>query len=378
MLLNLFHNQGRGSPIGARRRGGFSLDNVSWLIRDEFTDTRAAGAVNGTSATPGPGTRAATDTDSKLTVGSDMLNVAPHSTPAWGDPGLWYEAIASSKNVGVGIFNSLNIAAGDSLAVGWDINTATTASIALWFRSGPELRLDDASIVVATWSTGTAYKTAIIANDGSNRFYYFIKVGANWKLLFEKYRGASDCTYPAITNNNTTATIDYIRVAALPTPFNVAYGLATQRLSGARSAGDTFSHEADFVGNFVVDTLPSDQIEMRFRVQDASNYWQVTVDSTGALDLDEVVSGSATQRGTAAGVVVNGEQVTIIADGETISVFDSSARRINYTSAANFKTATSGELETEGTGGAVTDIVMYPRTLSGGAKNVLDNYSANT
>ena len=29
-----------------------------WLIRDEFTDTVAAGSVNGTAAQPGPGTRA--------------------------------------------------------------------------------------------------------------------------------------------------------------------------------------------------------------------------------------------------------------------------------------------------------------------------------
>ena len=43
--------------------GRTGLDAITWLLRDEFTDTRAAGAVNGTPATPGPGTRTVVDTD---------------------------------------------------------------------------------------------------------------------------------------------------------------------------------------------------------------------------------------------------------------------------------------------------------------------------
>ena len=40
------------------KRSGLVYD-----LRDDFTDTLAAGSVNGTPATPGPGTRAVTDTD---------------------------------------------------------------------------------------------------------------------------------------------------------------------------------------------------------------------------------------------------------------------------------------------------------------------------
>src|SRR5690606_5532771 len=97
---------------------------------------------------------------------------------------------------------------------------------------------------------------------------------------------------------------DWLCAVNLRAPWNTDYGIATQRLAGARSAGDTFTHEADCLLEFTVTTLPSaDQIEMRFRAQDASNYWQVTVDSSGNLDLDEVVGGVVTQRGTAAGVI---------------------------------------------------------------------------
>ena len=42
---------------------------------------------------------------------------------------------------------------------------------------------------------------------------------------------------------------------------------------------------------------------------------------------------------------------------------------------ANFATETDGELETEGTGGAVTDIIAWPRTLSGAALSTLQRYT---
>jgi hypothetical protein len=71
-------------------------------------------------------------------------------------------------------------------------------------------------------------------------------------------------------------------------------------------------------------------------------------------------------------VVTTGERIGWIAFGSTIAVYDATERRINYTSAANFQTETDGELETEGTGGAVTRIEVWPRTLSGAALAALD------
>lgn len=48
----------------AMRRGG-----KPYLLRDEFTDTLAAGSVDGTPAVPGPGTRSVTDTGNNISVG---------------------------------------------------------------------------------------------------------------------------------------------------------------------------------------------------------------------------------------------------------------------------------------------------------------------
>ena len=64
--------------IGAKRAllGG---KGIRWLLRDEFDGVLAAGAVNGTKATPGPGTRTIIDTENKLSVSGGNLVWAKHT-----------------------------------------------------------------------------------------------------------------------------------------------------------------------------------------------------------------------------------------------------------------------------------------------------------
>lgn len=63
-----------------------SLDTV--LLRDEFSDNRAAGSVNGTLATDGVNVRTVTDTALGISINSDYLQVVGHS--AWDDPWHYY------------------------------------------------------------------------------------------------------------------------------------------------------------------------------------------------------------------------------------------------------------------------------------------------
>ena len=233
--------------------------------------------------------------------------------------------------------------------------------------------------------TGTGYFSTPSCNVGrfNNAEYVYIvrrDVGSfliyDQKLVYiDTFNPAKNqkivavCAVPAHSGGE----YSFIRLSLLGPPWDTDYGIATDRLAGARTAGDTFEHEADCLIEAEIDTIPSsDQIELRFRIQDANNYWRVTIDSSGNIDLDEVVSGSPTQRGTSAGVISNSDRIVIIADDETIKVYEANNLRITYTSAANFKTATSGELETEGTGGAVSDIVSWPRALSGAALAALE------
>jgi len=53
---------------------------IRWLLRDEFSDTRAAGAVDGTPATPGPGTRTVQDPDGVVSISGGNYVSAGGST----------------------------------------------------------------------------------------------------------------------------------------------------------------------------------------------------------------------------------------------------------------------------------------------------------
>ena len=55
-------------------------EQISWLLRDEFSTDLAAGSVNGTAAEPGPGTRTVRDVESFICIG-DYLFADEFTTP---------------------------------------------------------------------------------------------------------------------------------------------------------------------------------------------------------------------------------------------------------------------------------------------------------
>jgi len=214
----------------------------------------------------------------------------------------------------------------------------------------------------------TDYDFALICRDTGA--FYFMRGGTEypiWTLIWVDDIVTSDPVFLGFSPNDAgvaqSMTVAMASTTLLTGVFSDEFGIIGDRLAGARSAGDTFSHPADCFIEFVETTVPSAlQTELSFRIQDATNRWKVTVDSAGDLDLDEVVAGVPTQRGTAAAVIVDGERIGISAVDELIQVSDTAARQISYAVAANFKLEMSGELDTEGTTGAVDDIVTWPAT----------------
>lgn len=274
------------------------------------------------------------------------------------------------------------MAAGTEYFVGLDTNTASVPNAhAYYFVNTTALSVYDnaIAIAVATPVQATDYYLAIILRPTGA--HYAIKGGAftSWTLLWVSATLNTATLYPNIADKvNTICATDFVRAIQLSGLWSTDYAVATQRLAGARSAGDVFAHQADCLIEFTVTTVPTaDQIEVWFRSPTVgTDGWRVTIDNTGALDLDEVVATVVTQRGTAAGVIVNGDRIVIVAFGETIKVYEANNLRITYALAATQKTQTNGELETEGTDGSVSDIVAWPRTLSGSEASEIDKYIA--
>lgn len=143
--------------------------------------------------------------------------------------------------------------------------------------------------------------------------------------------------------------------------------LKTVDLPGARSAGETFTHFADFSLDFTVTTLPaSANLEFRWRIVDASNYMQLLISSGGVATINQVVAGSPTTLATTGAVIANGDRVFMPIYGSTVMLVEGAVsvaphtRRVNITTATNFQTATGGQLVSLGTGGAISNVIIWP------------------
>ena len=353
-----------------------------WLIRDEFTDTVAAGSVNGTAATPGPGNRAVTDTESKLSVGSGVMTISGgKASPSPSDPKLIFSA---TRAAGLAFVSNFTIDSFSFAAyIGWGRSTALRLEEdALWIRSTSLINLlTDASglstAIDTTLATATAYSVAIVLRSAGA--LYCIKGGiyTNWTLLYKTAVAATADLYAGINNYNCALHSDYIRLISLPAPFDTDDGLATDTHSGSVAAGTTFVHEGNHILEYAATVPSGDNVDVAIRMQDADNYWFCRVNSSGDISLLEVIDGDApVQRSTAAGVVSTGHRVVIIADGTTIKGYSNNTLRWTYSSATNFATATAGKVLALGTGGAVSDLKTWPRTLSGTAAAILNKVSA--
>lgn len=217
---------------------------VTYLLRDEFTDTRAAGEVNGTAATPGPGTRTVTDTTSKLSVGSGVLSVAGGKTsPANGDPGMWFPSVVrSAGKLVVNKINFTTMSVGNSVLTGFGSaqsgavlsNSIGINNSGLFLRDGT-----NSPNVGNVLSLSTDYYLATVLR--STGAYHFIKGGeyTNWTFLGMAPANSTTTLYPGTSNYNGIFTSDYIRIPTatfLPTP--LAYDTFT-RSDGAIGSSET-------------------------------------------------------------------------------------------------------------------------------------------
>jgi hypothetical protein len=193
---------------------------VRYLLRDDFSDTLAAGAVNGTPATPGPGTRTVVDTNSKITVGSGTLNFATGEAT---NDGIRYGI--QTRSAGKVLVAKLKMTGGiGNLGLDADTSGAITDSIALATGSAINIVVNGGTAFQAgAYAAGTEYTLAAVMR--STGVFWFIKGGAftYWMFLFPAYAGSANM-YPAIVAGNTTSvfTVDNVYIHSstwLPIPY---------------------------------------------------------------------------------------------------------------------------------------------------------------
>lgn len=349
------------------------LAGIIFLFRDDFTTTEAAPLTSPRTSEPGPGIFTNHADAGAAEISGGKLTITTPTT---------YGAYGSAQTRVTGLCVAINFTVVDGIRnwrIGWW--QSTTIDSAGGTRAHQLGSHSDVNVDVFE-EVGNFDEVGIHATATPANYFIILRTTGAFYVIGDTLVMVSTIpnntpVYPAIYKDELGAEIDFLRVSQLPVPWDTDNGIATEILAGARDAGETFVHEADCLIEFEVVAVPSaGQIEVKFRIQDASNYWMVTIDSDGDLDLDEVVDGTPTQRDTAATVVNDSDRIIIVVDNETIMVYEVSTLRLDYSSAANFKTETDGELEDEGSDGSVSDIISWPRTLSGDAKSALDDVIA--
>jgi hypothetical protein len=347
------------------------------LLEDLFTTNEAAPIVTPRTCEPGPGTLAVRDVESKISITGNALLLDVQATPVSNEEDV-VAGSAIARACGLAVYGQLTLSAGggyfgfvNSATPTYDTNLVdgirivSATGIRAHQAANPVTTMGD--LVVAASNT---YELLIVARTNGTNF--FVRGGSysSWKLWTMATVSTGTNLRAAFSSLSTGAfVLDKLMTMQLAAPYTTQTGLATEGHAGSVSTGQALTHEGDFIANWTMTLPASGSTTIDFRRQDANNYWRLDIASTGAATLYEVVAGTPTSRGTATGINTLGCWLKAV--GTSIWFGYNVGNKITYTSAANFQTATAG-LVTLGASGTLSDLYLYPYTLSGTAKAILD------
>lgn len=214
----------------------FGVPPEAYLLRDDFTDERAAGAVNGTPAVPGPGgNRTVTDADNLLSIGGGKLSFATDATPVNSNPIINYTALI--RTAGRMMLASFNRASGSRTCIGLDTVVqliSNNIGFMMGWVGGIDVKWLTSNIQVGTYSNGTELPIAAVLRAAGG--FYFAKISGYWVLLCYESFSSGATLYPLAAAGSLAAawTIDKWRIPVtrwLPTPL-ASDGFSTTTTDG--------------------------------------------------------------------------------------------------------------------------------------------------
>ena len=233
---------------------------VEFLLRDDFVTTESAPLTDPRTCEPGPGALDLTDTGNNLSISGEQLVKAGHN--GIGDPGAWSNLIVTRLTGIAALYKFKTSSVAFQEQFGFDDNKVGSSVTTVFDASGSVFSYYDAALngisVGGGLANSTEYMRALIMRtDGG---FGLIKGGiyTDWTIVYVGGLDNGDryMCYSSISGG-AGLEVDFYRLAQLGYPWNVAYGIATERLAGDREPGDLFIHEADGEIEFVVTTLPS-------------------------------------------------------------------------------------------------------------------------
>jgi len=389
---------------------------IKWLRDDEFSDERAAGAVNGTPATPGPGTRIAVDAGGDaLSIGGGAVNFA-NLNEDYGDPSLQYASVSRTSGR-VMIWHVTFAATDEHIRIGLDDQsppTITTDEEILHFENTAKITYRVDLVNVGAYAA-SAYACAMILRTQGG--YVLIKGGAytDWTLLWISSSSAVGTLYPTVANYNAAPTIEWIRIPDelwLPTP--LCYDTFT-RADGAIGVSETVGPDSQSVaartwnnrigttqiainaasasaltGGIALATVDTgtadiivgatlvhagDEVGVVLRYVDADNYIRAIHDGTNCKLIKRVAAAETDV--ISAVVALGAGAICVISDGTSFSLFLNGAKvgSTSTISDAALQTGTEQGLFSTNLGNAQDDFSVFARGTNG-EYSKLDKWSS--
>jgi len=359
-----------------------SGSSVEYLLEDNFTTDESAPITNPRTCEPGPGELNIVDTGNALSISDDILISTQRTTTsdprflsteqferASGLASYWKLSKSGSGNAAAFGFSSIAGQGGDG--------------VLFYFYSTLVKVYDNTTLTNNAWNGAWPYGefAEFIFIMRSTGAFYLIKDPSfftEWSIYWVGILSASDgyISYYAGSSGTDDTNIDTVKVFQMPSPWDDDANIYTDY--DAMPASDTeFEAQANCIIDFTITTIQtSGTLEIRFRIQDSSNYWRFTHLSTGSAYLHEVVAGTPTQRVSMTAVLAN-QRVQILCNDEKISIWAGTygtTLKSTYAFASNFKTDTGAHLVTLGVDQVLENFYVWPVTLSGDLLSEIERF----
>jgi len=210
---------------------------------------------------------------------------------------------------------------------------------------------------------------------------------AEWTVFFVTTADTGATIYPFSNYYQQTGVDDALKMVRVGGDWNTDYGITDVHATPGVSGTD-YTGTADGIYDLIV-TAPASlagDAGLRFRKQDASNYWVAYFDSAGAFKVDKYVAGvpdGSSPYVNVASVITGGATRTIraISDGTALKFYTLSGA--TWTQRGGTVTDSTYTAQTTLTpyaaaawtsgGGSLGQLDSFPRTLSGAALSALDS-----
>lgn len=219
-----------------------------------------------------------------------------------------------------------------------------------------------------TITDDTYYNCFIVLRDAGA--YWFLQSGQNYYLLLVSARASVSPLYEYISlgggSGSPIVTVDWYREKQLSGYFLDEWIPVTDSITDAVN-GDPFTHDTSGWILFYLQTKSSSaNIQIKFRIQDASNYLLLEINSTNVGKLYRVDAGVPTDiGGVAPNAMGPGQEYKIFINGSTIKVFGALTNPLLFAVTENaFISETDGEITSLGTGGNITYVKALPFVIT--------------